>query len=514
LILFNEIEPFAAQWCRNLYPEAHVNERSIADLDAGDLVGFRRVHLFAGVGCWEYALRLAGWLDDVPVWTGSCPCQPFSAAGKRKGVQDERHLWPEMLRLIESCRPPVVFGEQVASSEVVGTQLEADFVIAVRSGQFARANKIAKRLVQSRGFHWHRRWVDGVRADLARIGYSMRFSVLGAHSVGAPHIRQRLFWVGYASGTRLAGRSIQPDDQQLASSQRAGSDAGGPGDASGDGRNQRRAEPGGSIGASGAGPWSDFEFIPCADGKMRRVVSRLAYVVNGISFGMDCVRPNKCEVTCAEENRPDKVLCQMSKTNVSEESWISPRGSNGFFEPQVLRQAMHGSEHGRKNQSLDASIQQEPSNKKDEGGLRGLRRVPQNGCSPCRWKSTQQRPAKLEDVVRLLPHAYSLARVEGDDETAEAVQGLRQARPSCWLLQYPLHTVPETWGPVNRSEVERAWREGCFESWFVTVASPVVDSKIPSRAALLRCIGNSIVPQVAAEFIREFIGGYCSADDV
>lgn len=201
-VYFNEIEPYPAGWLRNAWPGAVVDERSICDVRADDVRGYRRVHLFAGIGGWELALKLAGWPEDVPVWTGSCPCQPFSVAGKRKGQQDERHLWPEMFRLIRECpeqaRPSFIFGEQVASSDVVGTELEAAFVVAVQTGEYARANRLAKKLVRSRGFHYWRRWVDGISADLGSEGYSVRFAILGAHSVGAPHRRQRLYWGAYA----------------------------------------------------------------------------------------------------------------------------------------------------------------------------------------------------------------------------------------------------------------------------------------------------------------------------
>lgn len=71
---------------------------------------------FAGGGFWSLALRWAGWPDDRPCWTGSCPCPSFSAAGKGAGFDDPRHLWPDWARLVREHRPPVVFGEQVAAA--------------------------------------------------------------------------------------------------------------------------------------------------------------------------------------------------------------------------------------------------------------------------------------------------------------------------------------------------------------------------------------------------------------
>lgn len=215
-VYYNEWDGYAAAWLRNLIAAGHlpagdVDERSITEVQADDLKSYVQCHFFAGIGGWARALRLVGWDDARPVWTGSCPCQPFSAAGKRKGVEDERHLWPEFRRLIAECRPPVIFGEQVASAEVVGTQLEADFVVAVQGGDFARANKLAKRLVASRSFHFSARWVDGIRADLEAEDYAFGFKVLGAHSVGAPHIRQRLWWVADS----LRGRAEHAPGQGL-----------------------------------------------------------------------------------------------------------------------------------------------------------------------------------------------------------------------------------------------------------------------------------------------------------
>jgi DNA (cytosine-5)-methyltransferase 1 len=160
---YNEIDPHAAEWLRVLILEGviapgDVDERSIEDVVPSDLRGYTQCHFFAGIGGWSYALRLAGWSDDRPVWTGSCPCQPFSAAGKGKGFADERHLWPAWYHLVRQCRPAILFGEQVANSDL---------------------------------------WFGLVSADLEAEGYAVGSTVLGAHSVGAPHIRQRRYFVAH-----------------------------------------------------------------------------------------------------------------------------------------------------------------------------------------------------------------------------------------------------------------------------------------------------------------------------
>ncbi|WP_367178913.1 DNA cytosine methyltransferase [uncultured Mailhella sp.] len=163
---YNEIDPFAAAWLRELIKAGHiapgeVDTRSIEDVVPSDLAGFRQCHFFAGIGVWSYALRCAGWPDDRPVWTGSCPCQPFSAAGKRKGTSDERHLWPAFFHLISQCRPVTIFGEQVASRDGLA-------------------------------------WFDLVSSDLEGAGYACGAVDTCAAGFGAPHIRQRLYWVAYA----------------------------------------------------------------------------------------------------------------------------------------------------------------------------------------------------------------------------------------------------------------------------------------------------------------------------
>lgn len=128
---YNENDPQAAAWLRELIKSGliaagEVDERSIVDVGAADLRGFTQCHWFAGVGGWSHALRLAGWPDDKPAWSASCPCQPFSCAGKQLGYKDERDLWPTFFRLVRECHPSVIFGEQVASAEVIGAAIDAD----------------------------------------------------------------------------------------------------------------------------------------------------------------------------------------------------------------------------------------------------------------------------------------------------------------------------------------------------------------------------------------------------
>jgi DNA (cytosine-5)-methyltransferase 1 len=175
---YSEWDPYAAQWLRNLIEAGHiapgvVDERSIADIDPDELDGYTQCHFFAGIGGWSYALRLAGWPDDRPVWTGSCPCQPFSVAGNKLGQADKRHLWPFFRNIIGQRKPPVVFGEQVTST--LG-----------------------------------REWLARVFTDLEILGFAVAASDLCAASITAPHKRQRLYWM---ANSQYAKRRAQQQTQ-------------------------------------------------------------------------------------------------------------------------------------------------------------------------------------------------------------------------------------------------------------------------------------------------------------
>lgn len=286
---YNENDPKAAAWLRELIadkliPIGCVDERSIEDVRPDELLGYTQCHFFAGIGGWSLALRLAGWPDDKPVWTGSCPCPPFSTAGKKKSCPDcggksnlchpgksgyficldcgcsryadSRHLWPEFSRLIKECRPGTVFGEQVA-------------------GNYGRL------------------WLSGVRADLESVGYGVWARDLCAAGIGAPHIRQRLFWVGHTGSEglqkRISNNGIQCETRQPQPGQAAelpGRDSG-MANSHGDGRNQAgQSKP--QKGGNGIirDSWSDSVWIPCGDGKQRRIKPGLSPLVDGLPRGV------------------------------------------------------------------------------------------------------------------------------------------------------------------------------------------------------------------------------------
>ena len=188
---YNDNDHSCCVWLSNLMyadliPFGHISRASIRDLRSSDIPpSTRQAHFFAGIGGWPLALQLANWPSSIPVWTGSCPCQPYSVAGKRKGDADDRNLWPQFLRLIRHHRPPVCFGEQVAGKD----------------------GKV---------------WLDGVRSDLEKLGYEVGAADLCAAGVGAPHIRQRLYWVAFATGQGWERRIVEAIREEQQTVERGG----------------------------------------------------------------------------------------------------------------------------------------------------------------------------------------------------------------------------------------------------------------------------------------------------
>lgn len=274
---YNDNDPFACEWLRNLIAAGHLPAgdvvcKDIRELRGEDVEGYERVSLFAGIGGWDYALELAGWPKGRSIWTASCPCPPFSAAGRKYcpnchrsrlgfvgwdefgcpecDYRDPRHLWPSLRNLIRECRPDTIVGEQVASNNGRG-------------------------------------WLARVQVDLQELGFAFGAQDSCAASVAAPHIRQRLFWVAnavrvnsrerrIAGGQEGARRQYGHDDDGRASWLGSPSQPGLEGHAgnvnAGDQPRRFGKDAARSIAETGcADPWSDFTVVACGDGKTRRI---------------------------------------------------------------------------------------------------------------------------------------------------------------------------------------------------------------------------------------------------
>lgn len=229
---YNEIDPICCDWLWELVrvgaiPPGEVCRRSVADLTSDEIPSSSSAHFFAGIGGWALALRLAGVPDSAEVWTGSCPCQPFSRVaqrGGRKTFDDSRHLWPHWHRLITEKRPAILFGEQVNS---------ADGLL----------------------------WLDSVQNDLEATSYAFGSAVLSAYGVGAPHQRSRVYWFGLSERSLENASEIYLDWKQSALA--------------------------GGSGPSGGDPWSQIRWIECADAFVRPIESPVRAMVDGISADLE-----------------------------------------------------------------------------------------------------------------------------------------------------------------------------------------------------------------------------------
>lgn len=479
---YNEIDDKAAAWLRELVsrkliPAGDVDTRSITEIKAHELKGYTQCHFFAGVAGWSLALQLAGWPEDRPVWTGSCPCQPFSTAGKGLAQADERHLWPAFFNLIRECRPEHVFGEQVAS--------------AIGHG-----------------------WLDGISADLEAEGYACGAAVLGAHSVGAPHIRQRLYWVAHSHNARpqrriseelreypnqcISGEGGSPDglgNARCPSDERRG-EFGNVGRSAGEEQGEARqrqwsrdadsdsvqddcglvlpdsdgCEPGRSSAAPAghgdtaitAGFWSDFQLIQCRDGKTRRVPTEpiLQRVANGIPLAVDHMRDIVVKLEAQVDYYAKKtkrtsteVLREMQCAFWSEAIQWDAGGRIGLLSPEILLAALCQLE--RKLGNFECSKAQ-GFRQAQTGILLNVRNYAAKEATSCPsqgWGYAQQLARELADSLHELPHENAL----------EAAQSIFDRS-----LGFPLARG------------------------------------VPSRVMLLRGYGNAIVPQCAQAFIEAY----------
>lgn len=246
---YNEIEPFAVQWLKNLIKagaiaDGDVDSRSIIDVTPNDLKGYSQCHFFAGIGVWSYALKLNRWPDDQKVWTGSCPCQPFSQAGSGKGFADKRHLWPYWHWLIQECRPPIVLGEQVSSKNAEP-------------------------------------WIDTVSTDVEGLGYAFGALAFASAGIGAPHVRERTYFTAHRFKDKGSCFWLADTDHEHGDLGRRGT--------GNDSRKRRvasklrRREHGVLLETPVKGHWRTADWIECKDQKWRPVEPGSLPLVDGAS---------------------------------------------------------------------------------------------------------------------------------------------------------------------------------------------------------------------------------------
>jgi len=438
---YNEIDKNAAAWLRELIKQGHiapgdVDERDIRDIKPTELAGYAQCHFFAGIGGWSLALRLAGWPDDRPVWTGSCPCQPFSAAGARGGMSDERHLWPHWHHLISQCRPATVFGEQVASKDGLG-------------------------------------WLDLVSADMEATGYAFAAEDICAAGVGAPHIRQRLWFVGLEH-PQSNGRD-QRRTQSIGRGVASGCGALGLADADSERHNgintllqrqepgrdkQDRVETAGSGEACRPSPtngfWGDAVWLYCRDGKWRPVEPASQRMANGLSLCLGsmrgaCIGEQEEPLNAKEAIRFGRKALQVLRGFDDPEAfWLSVGGRIGFPQATFLLAVMC-----KYSRELGIITDSETSCGEQDGQafLRALRgRASQTSRSPQGSECSEQFTKELGDA---------LSKLSQDSAQQRALMTS--------LASY-------TAGPLAQGTSNRVGR--------------------------LRGYGNAIVPQVAATWIE------------
>lgn len=183
---------------------------------AGEWAGFQTVGMcekdpfcrqilqlrFPRVPIWEdvkdvtnESVRAAG-IKRIDLLTGGFPCQPFSVAGEQRGTNDDRYLWPEMLRIINELRPTWVIGENVNGITGMG---EPDSPVRVESRKYTKFPE--EDFYEAVYTQSERMLLYGICKDLEKIGYQVQPFIIPACGVQAPHERYRVFIVAHRNGS-------------------------------------------------------------------------------------------------------------------------------------------------------------------------------------------------------------------------------------------------------------------------------------------------------------------------
>ena len=449
---YNDIDPYCQEWIRNLIKfglimDGEVDGRSIVDVTPEELMGFERVHAFCGIAGWDRALNLAGWEGEV--WTGSTPCQGFSTAGRGAGFADERHLWPYFFHLIRVCRPPVLLMEQVASKLALS-------------------------------------WLDLVYDDLEAEGYACGSFDLPACSVGAPHIRQRLWFIGVdnSSGTgageqsehlregaQAVGEVELRDDADTASP--TGLVAQSKGDFS-----LRASEPKHSE-AEGQGGHDLYE--SGSSGGVSGIVADSHRCEPGGRCGETSGEGEEVRVRASVDSHHGGEAGELA--DPGDQGLAGREGERGDDEPQFQTVERDSGESG---ELADSKV----SERRGTGGApNSWGRLEEVGVpstsfwTPCTWLPCRDGKWRATGVVADNQGTGQLREAQPEDDGTDSGRG-RGCDP----------------GDSGESSVGKEFRPT------QSIIQPLAHG-IPARVGKLRAAGNAIVAQTAAEVIKAYMEG-------
>jgi DNA (cytosine-5)-methyltransferase 1 len=482
MIYYNEWDAKKAAWLEQLQKDGLLasgttDTTDINDVLPANLSDFDRVHLFAGIGGWEYACELAGWAG--PIWTASCPCQPFSAAGRRGGTADERHLFPAVHWLVQQCRPPIIVGEQVASKDGLA-------------------------------------WLDTVFARLEATGYTCAAYDLSAASVGAPHIRQRLYWVAYTheASQRAGSRSVRHE--------RDDASGGGSIERLANSQEERHEQPwnarerGAGLADNGMGAWASTEWVRCINPvkgteTWRPVEPYIAKIPDGLPGGVVPVSDQGNGINAKEGGKVDGPTSETGTCEALQglrgatEPQDVQRAAGGFGSVQetgVLQSGLHGEGLLRDHQGAERREQPEAVSQNGQARLRVLREERQPSLCPSHGlQPTQQCARELEDIVRNLPSSIALAQLRGDTATQEGLRSLLEASSAAGLLRNPSLSGETLWRSLTQEDKDRIAVD-LDEGGYVILGESPLAPRVSARMVRISGYGDAIVPQLAAIFLR------------
>jgi len=516
---YNEFDPKAAAWIKQLIKngliaDGEVDERSITEVTADEIRGFTQHHFFAGIGGWSYSLRLAGWADDRPVCTASLPCQPFSVAGAQKGVDDDRHLLPHFIGLVKQCNFQTIFGEQVPG--------------AIKHG-----------------------WLDDLCIEMEREKYTVGSIVLTAAGTGAPHIRQRLYWVADSINKGSQGRLSDTEngygggEPQLATSNvgeswdKLGRDGSCSGmgntelhghDASEVGRSISQSETEGrmlqSKGSDTVGrvcntesnqehpsatgglyskfsneriinDWTDPDWLYCRDEKYRPIKSSSIWMVNGLSCRMvQCSDTSVAHIQTIEKEMKNaekaitntREVLPILQIEDGEEKILRNIGRHDvLYETEILQSRLHGESFRGCNEDNNITQQSSAIKETSKRMLSGVWKNTHTTCSSCGRESYKQLTIEFDDIVCKMPQGSTFAKFLGA-YGSEYMQTLRQTSNENRALLDSQYTPKEVWASLNDQEKDRVRVHFNDRIWIFT------DGLKPLSSGLPRGVGYSSDP--------------------